>query len=145
MRLWSIHPAYLDAKGLVALWREGLLMQKVLLGNTRGYKHHPQLTRFRDSTNPVGAIASYLRAVLAEAEKRQYKFDGSKIANKRFMRKIPVTRGQVEYEFKHLLSKLRDRNPDLYRQLKSVKRIRLHPLFIKVGGAMEPWEIVQSV
>ncbi|WP_368086417.1 pyrimidine dimer DNA glycosylase/endonuclease V [Nitrosomonas sp. Nm34] len=24
MRLWSIHPKYLDAKGLLALWREGL-------------------------------------------------------------------------------------------------------------------------
>jgi len=30
MRLWSLHPRYLDAKGLVALWREGLLAQKVL-------------------------------------------------------------------------------------------------------------------
>jgi hypothetical protein len=142
MRLWSIHPAYLDAKGLVALWREGLLAQKVLLGNTRGYKHHPQLTRFRDSANPLGAIASYLRVVVAEAEKRQYKFDGSRIVNKRFLRKIPVTRGQVEYEFRHLLSKLYDRDPDLYRQLKSAKRIRLHPLFIKIEGAVEPWEIV---
>lgn len=142
MRLWSIHPAYLDAKGLVALWREGLLAQKVLLGNTRGYKHHPQLTRFRDSTNPVGAIASYLREVVTEAEKRQYNFNRSKIVNKRITKKIPVTRGQVEYEFTHLLSKLHDRDPDLYRQLKSTKRIRLHPLFSRVEGPVEPWEIV---
>lgn len=142
MRLWSIHPAYLDAKGLVALWREGLLAQKVLLGDTRGYKHHPQLIRFRNSTNPVGAIASYLRAIVAEAEKRKYHFDGSKIVNKRILRKLPVTRGQVEYEFKHLLSKLHDRDPGLYRQLISVKRIRLHPLFTRVEGTVEPWEII---
>ena len=31
MRLWSIHPKYLDRQGLLAVWREGLLAQKVLL------------------------------------------------------------------------------------------------------------------
>ena len=36
MRLWSLHPRYLDAKGLVALWREGLLAQAVLKGQTKG-------------------------------------------------------------------------------------------------------------
>lgn len=38
MRLWSLHPKYLDTKGLVACWREGLLARKVLLGETRGYR-----------------------------------------------------------------------------------------------------------
>lgn len=31
MRLWSIHPCYLDSKGLIALWRESLLAQACLL------------------------------------------------------------------------------------------------------------------
>ena len=56
MRLWSIHPRSLDARGLVALWREGLLARKVLRGRTRGYRHHPQLQRFRDLRDPVAAI-----------------------------------------------------------------------------------------
>ena len=43
MRLWSIHPRYLDSMGLVALWREALLAQAVLRGETKGYKFHPQL------------------------------------------------------------------------------------------------------
>jgi len=30
MRLWTIHPKYLDRQGLLALWREALLAQKVL-------------------------------------------------------------------------------------------------------------------
>jgi len=47
MRLWSLHPAYLDARGLGALWREGLLAQAVLRGKTRGYRSHPQLERWR--------------------------------------------------------------------------------------------------
>ena len=61
MRLWSIHPGYLDAKGLVALWREGLLAQKVLLGDTRGYKNHPQLKRFKNTNNPLGAMTKQIK------------------------------------------------------------------------------------
>ena len=32
MRIWSLHPEYLDSRGLVALWREALLAQAVLRG-----------------------------------------------------------------------------------------------------------------
>ena len=32
MRLWSLHPCYLDPAGLVAVWREGLLARAVLRG-----------------------------------------------------------------------------------------------------------------
>ena len=140
MRLWSIHPAYLDAKGLVALWREGLLAQSVLLGNTKGYKNHPQLSRFKKAKDPVGAIACYLMAVADEADKRGYSFDRSKIANKGIKGTMPVTSGQMEYEFRHLMEKLRERDPDLYGRLKMVRRIKVHPLFEKVRGDVEDWE-----
>jgi hypothetical protein len=142
MRLWSLHPDYLDARGLVALWREGLLAQNVLLGNTKGYKNHPQLTRFRNTSNPVGAIASYLRCVADEADRRGYNFDRSKIVNKRIRNKIPVTRGQLEYEFKHLLTKLKTRAPDLYQRLKRIHKIKPHPLLERVSGEREDWEII---
>ncbi|MGA2330816.1 MAG: pyrimidine dimer DNA glycosylase/endonuclease V [Syntrophales bacterium] len=46
MRLWSLHPGYVDARGLVALWREGMLARKVLQHQTKGYKNHLQLHRF---------------------------------------------------------------------------------------------------
>lgn len=140
MRLWSIHPAYLDTRGLVALWREGLLAQKVLLGKTRGYKNHPQLLRFRCTMNPPGAIARYLREVAREADARGYNFDKSRIINTRYQGKIPVTRGQAEYEFRHLMTKLKIREPKRYKQLKSVKKIRLHPVFLEVQGEVESWE-----
>ena len=143
MRLWSIHPVYLDPKGLVALWREGLLAQNVLLGNTKGYKHHPQLTRFKNTNNPVGAIASYLRFVIFEAEKRGYNFKKSKIINKSIKNKLTVTNGQLEYEFSHLLNKLKVRDPDFYQRLKMVKKIEPHPLFKKISGNVEKWEIIQ--
>jgi hypothetical protein len=84
MRLWTLHPKYLDARGLVALWREALLAQKVLRGATRGYKHHPQLLRFAGQTNPPAALAAYLKAVHDEAMERDYKFDARKIGRLKF-------------------------------------------------------------
>ena len=142
MRLWSIHPEYLDAKGLVALWREGLLAQKVLLGETTGYKNHPQLARFKNYKNPLGAIASYLRCVVEEANKRGYNFDSNKIKNKNIKTKLLVSSGQIEYEFEHLLRKLKNREPDLHGELKNTKIIKAHPLFKKKKGGIEDWEIV---
>jgi len=143
VRLWSIHPAYLDAKGLVALWREGLLAQKVLLGGSKGYRHHPQLRRFRQAPNPAGAIAGYLRRVADEADQRGYRFDRSRIAGRRTGHRMPVTAGQAEYEFRHLLGKLRQRDPALYERLRLTRRIRLHPAFIKVRGEVEDWEVAR--
>ena len=140
MRLWSIHPVYLDAKGLVALWREGLLAQHVLLGKTKGYKNHPQLIRFKHTKNPVGAIASYLRHVVDEADNRGYHFDRNKIVNKRINKLLPVTGGQIDYEFQHLLGKLKIRDPDLYECIAARKRIKLHPLFIRTRGSVADWE-----
>ena len=58
MRLWSLHPKYLDPKGLVALWREALLAQAVLRGATRGYQKHPQLARLRQQPEPLLSIAA---------------------------------------------------------------------------------------
>lgn len=142
MRLWSIHPKYLDAKGLVALWREGLLAQNVLLGNTKGYKNHPQLIRFKNSENPYGAIAEYLRYVVNEADNRGYNFNRSKIIKNKYDNKINVTNGQLEYEFKHLLNKLKERNPELYQQFRNTKKIELHPSFKRINGLVEEWEII---
>ena len=53
MRLWSIHPKYLDTKGLLAVWREALLAKKVLENKTKGYKNHPQLERFKQQNDPL--------------------------------------------------------------------------------------------
>ncbi len=67
MRLWSIHPRYLDRQGLLAVWREGLLAKKVLAGRTKGYKNHPQLERFKNSPRPQAAINTYLWHIFQEA------------------------------------------------------------------------------
>ena len=142
MRLWSLHPGYLDAKGLVALWREALLAQKVLHGNTKGYRNHPQLTRFKQQQDPLAAIAAYLREVQREAERRGYHFDAGKIAPHSPAKIIPVTEDQIAYEFAHLESKLKVRDAAALARLQAEKLLQVHPLFKKVKGGVEAWEIV---
>lgn len=144
MRLWSLHPRYLDAKGLVALWREALLAQKVLQGNTKGYRNHPQLHRFKQQKNPVAAIAAYLREVQREAHRRGYHFDASKIALHAAVKTIPVTDGQLAYEFSHLEAKLRVRDAEACARLQDEKVLRIHPLFELIKGGVESWEIVPA-
>lgn len=140
MRLWSLHPKYLDACGLVALWREALLAQAVLRRQTAGYRHHPQLERFRAQASPVGSIADYLRGVHAEAVSRGYEFAGRKISFARGGGTITVTRGQIEHEWRHLMTKLAIRNPEIHDRLGHVKRPQTHPLFRVVPGEIERWE-----
>jgi hypothetical protein len=140
MRIWTIHPKYLDAKGIVALWREALLARKVLRGDTRGYRHHPQLTRFRQQTEPLNAIETYLAAVYEESLQRGYHFDRSKLSGVRQASIIPETEGQLRFEWQHLLRKLEQRDPDRHLQLCSISRPDPHPLFRIICGQVRDWE-----
>lgn len=141
MRIWSLHPQHLDAKGLSALWRETLLAQKVLLGETKGYRSHPQLERFRKHEQPLEAIAAYLHEVQREAERRGYRFDADKILRPATSTKIYVTDGQVAYEFSHLRAKLEARDRASFEKLAHVGRPAIHPLFVVVSGGIEDWEV----
>jgi hypothetical protein len=140
MRLWTIHPMYLDAKGLVALWREGLLAKRVLAGGTRGYRHHPQLDRFRSHPRPEAALDAYLSSVLVEAGRRGYRFEGSKLDGLRLARRLTETRGQLLSEWGHLLAKLRVRDPARYLALRRISVPEPHPLFRIVAGSVRAWE-----
>ena len=140
MRLWTLHPKYLDPQGLVALWREGLLARAVLRGATRGYRHHPQLARFQGQRAPRATINAYLRGVTAEADARGYRFDARKLGPGRGARRLRATRGQLAYEWQHLMKKLRRRNPKLYARWRGTRVIEPHPLFRVVAGDIESWE-----
>lgn len=143
MRLWTVHPRHLDVRGLVALWREGLLARAVLRNQTRGYRNHPQLERFKATPDPVGSINAYLAAVLDEAVRRGYRFDGRKIRGRRSSDFITETRGQLRYEWEHLLRKLRVRDPAAFRAASSVRRPRAHPVFRLIPGRIRDWERVE--
>src|SRR5215472_6169883 len=134
MRLWTLHPKYLDAKGLVALWREALLAQKVLQGRTRGYKHHPQLVRFAETSSPPAVLAAYLKVVRQEAGRRGYKFNAAKIGPQLFRGKLEETRGQLLYEWRHLKRKLKQRDLKKLRGFTAIKSPKAHPLFRIVSG-----------
>ena len=141
MRLWSLHPRYLDPQGLVALWRESLLAQAVLAGRTRGYTRHPQLERFQGHADPMAAIGAYLRAVQAEATARGYAFDAGRIislASEAAM--IVVSHGQLAHERSHLLAKLQRRNPDYIATLADRALPDCHPLFAPEPGDIASWE-----
>ena len=140
MRLWSLHPKYLDPVGLVALWRETLLAQAVLRGQTRGYQHHPQLERFRDASSPIASIAEYLRVVHDESVRRGYSFDAAKVGAERDSTPLAVTRGQLELEWRHLMQKLRIRSPAQHERLRDVAAPDAHPIFRVTEGGVAAWE-----
>jgi hypothetical protein len=142
MRIWSIHPKYLDTKGLLALWRETLLAKNVLQNNTKGYKNHPQLTRFKNSDNPLRGINQYLAAVYQESVTRGFHFNKDKFNVCQEQVNITVTRRQIEYESKHLLKKLKTRDRERYHRLLKETDIEPHPLFKVANGEIEEWEIV---
>jgi hypothetical protein len=140
MRLWTLHPKYLDRQGLVALWREALLAQAVLRGRTRGYRHHPQLERFKAHATPRSAINAYLAAVHAESQRRGYSFDPGKVGPVRSPSRLAATSGQLAHEWQHLLRKLRVRNPPIYRCWRGLASPEPHPLFGIVPGPVASWE-----
>lgn len=144
MRIWSLHPKYLDSKGLIALWREALLAKHVLEGKTKGYKNHPQLERFKEAKAPVDAINQYLKEIYTEASHRNYNFDKEKINWNVTHSKLKVTNGQLNYEVKHLLNKLHVRDLSRYNEFQLIKTFQTHPLFEVIEGDIESWEILTN-
>lgn len=144
MRIWTIHPRYLDTKGLLAAWREALLAQKVLKGETKGYRNHPQLKRFKAATEPLGAIAEYLRALYSEAVQRGYKFGAEKINAAPFTERLTCTRGQLLYEWQHLREKLKARDELQFTATEGIAEPEPHPLFNIIEGGVEDWEITKE-
>ena len=140
MRLWSLDPCYLDTKGLVALWREGLLARAVLRGATAGYRMHPQLNRFRNHAAPLSAINGYLRVVADEAQSRGFIFDRSKLGPVRDRSRLNLSVGQLSFEVAHLVTKLRVRDPAALERLIQAPDVRAHPLFKIVPGPIADWE-----
>ena len=166
MRIWSLDPAYLDRQGLTAGWREALLAQAVLAGRTKGYRHHPQLTRFREQPDPLAAVGEYLAGVAEEATRRGYRYDVTKIlrpaggppvaptagpsagspvgptAGSPVVPRIPVTEGQLAHEWRHLMAKLAVRDHARREGLAGVATPAAHRLFVVVPGPVEAWEVV---
>lgn len=141
MRIWSLHPKYLDRQGLTACWRETLLAQAVLAGRTRGYQSHPQVERFREHADPFGALCWYLHGIATEADARGYRYDRDRIDRKpEPARAITVTTGQLDLEWAWLKTKLAARSPDVLERWSDVVRPVPHPSFELIDGQVASWE-----
>ena len=146
MRIWSLHPEQLDRQGLTACWRETLLAQAVLAGRTRGYLNHPQLARFRQCPDPLGAVGAYLTAVADDADRRGYSFDRGRIDRVDPVALLTVTEGQVAHEWAHLLAKLDARSPEVAAAVRARQAAgaapAVHPMMRVVPGPIAAWERV---
>ena len=87
-------------------------------------------------------MAAYLRAVHAEAVRRGYKFDASKIGRNNYRGKICEMRGQMLYEWAHLKRKFKTRDPQRYIHSQAIESPTPHPLFRLVPGGVRDWEKV---
>lgn len=143
MRLWSLHPEYLDRQGLTACWREALLAQAVIAGRTRGYTRHPQLQRFVACEDPLAAVGTFLEGVQEEATRRGYRFDLSRIDIPGAAVRLEVSAGQIAFESEHLLAKLRVRSVECVEKLAESLgdgMVKAHPMFDIVPGGVATWE-----
>lgn len=140
MRLWSLHPRFLDRQGLTACWREALLAQAVLAGAMRGYTRHPQLERFREHPDALELVGAYLSGVADEATARGYRFDRDRIRMPADATgQLDVTEGQLAHEWQHLLAKLEARSPAIAERVQHAEPAP-HPLFRVVPGPVAAWE-----
>jgi hypothetical protein len=145
MRIWSLHPQYLDQPGLTACWRETLLAQAVLAGRTRGYRSHPQLDRFGATFDPIGSICWYLHGIADEADARGYRFDRRRID--RIPIPVPVIEvnsGQLDYEWSWLRRKLTARSPTWLERWNDVVQPESHRSFAIADGPIARWERASS-
>lgn len=145
MRLWTIHPSYLDEQGLKALWREGLMAKKSLSGITRVNRNHPQLNRFQNNSQPLKAINCYLNLVWIEANSRGYVFDNKNIPPIKVedVEPIVVTNGQVHHEFNLLKKTFKKTSIDSFEKIKDVEKINVFSIFKQTPGSVEPWENIK--
>ena len=149
MRLWTLHPRFLDRPGLTGAWREALLAQAVLAGRTRGYRSHPQLERFRAQSRPLESVGAFLTGLAEEAAARGYRFDRARIDQPAGLDpggglpehlRIDATTGQRDHEWRHLRAKLADRSPEVLRRWEAEHVPELHPMFQLCPGPVAAWE-----
>ena len=120
----------------------------VVVISTPPDQHHLAMGRAIAAGKPCFVEASVLReplpALAAEADRRGYRFDRSRIdvvPAALAVPLVPVTDGQLAYEWAHLLAKVGARNPHLLGELTLVTSPQPHPLFMVVPGDVEDWEV----
>lgn len=70
MRIWDIEPRRLCRKHLLGEHRELHALYSILLGNKKGYRHHPETRRWEGK---LPALAKRHDLLVKEMERRGYK------------------------------------------------------------------------
>jgi len=70
MRVWDIHPGYLNRESLLGEHREVHAVFSIIINHKSGYARHPETMRWRDS---LGALVSRHDCLLEEMDFRGYR------------------------------------------------------------------------
>ena len=147
MRIWSLHPQYLDQKGLGGQWEEGIIAQNTLFFQEGKYLNYPVLHRVKAHQEPVAWIGMYLNEILKEANvNRGYNYNDQLIKQLKPTLPMPVTRGQLYYEWTLLQGRLQKRDP-VKMSLNDgvdINNIKANPMFYVIDGDIEDWERVKE-
>ena len=127
MHLWAIHPKYMDKHLLIASWREGLRLQKVLAENqTTG----EMPSRLKGRENPLRDVGSYLSFMASEGSRQGVKLNHEKIICPNFDNGfMPVRPEEVKFEAEFLRQKLRRRDQSKYQELSKAEKVEANPIF----------------
>lgn len=150
MRLWSLHPSYLDKQALQVCWADALqaleyykqerAYMKGITNDLSPY-FYPCLDRFRMTGSPIAHITNYLHGLCDESERRNTPFGRAKLPEFTPGLRLKVTDGQIAREEKLLLLQLnRRKQTQLWMDLFVAEYVQPHPLFEIVSGPVEPWE-----
>lgn len=148
MRVWTIHPKYLNRKELSACWHDGLRALKVLSEPEKYQRFYEGLSVFRVQSEPVYALAKYLQAIGKEGVKRGLQMDLSLLPEvpKDFRLKIPVSEERIASERKLLTKRLAGLGRWHLRKFQSMLPGRTNPLFfVQNDNHPSPWEIISRV
>jgi hypothetical protein len=128
MKLWHIHPSYLDKELIDQLWEDGLKMQDAIINYTYDNGHKEVL----DHENPTAFIGMYLTGVVRAAHaNHDYDHDFSKIMDIQPTLPLPVSKALLYEEWCELQEELQERNPGKMQlnDAEDVNAIKAHSMF----------------
>ncbi|MBF0441488.1 MAG: hypothetical protein HQK54_06260, partial [Oligoflexales bacterium] len=94
----------------------------------------------KQAKNGLDLISLYLNEVWIEADLRGYRFDKSKFIQVKSDDKIALPKGQLLYEWEHLLKKLAVRSPSKLAEIAKAGRPTPNPIFTVISGDICDWE-----
>jgi len=134
VRLWTIHPRYLDDEALREAWRDGLNLRRALKIGSKAAEPCPDAAPWiAESRQPVRALDLYLHAIHGEARRRGRSFDASKLGPVDTKTKIPIPSSWVSADWRDLRAIVAKRSPGFFPRIESVQRPHCHPAFRRVS------------